>query len=325
MSASVASGNVCSVTGTPSDSGTFTVTYSVTDSVAATADRSASAGISAAASAPRSLGVRGFAVGRDGKIRVLLSDYVAGSIDESMTVVSLDLHSGSIDTAFGKAGHATAAGPWDYARPGGIALQHDGKILVAGGFYNKNTAPIITLLYPVGIAVCRFTAAGIIDTSFADSGCFSRASETGSYDTAEDLVVLDSGDILVLDRRFDTVSSPSYRNVVYKLAGEPSTTQCDATLFTSGERWGVRLPLATISGIYLTLDFLYREGLAFDLAGYGLIQNPSDFHCPPATLDLLLNVGVPFFAVGADRYWLDFIYTAGQSGLEFTLSNAGPK
>ncbi|MCU0485707.1 MAG: hypothetical protein MUC85_06300 [Anaerolineales bacterium] len=70
--------------------------------------------------------------------------------------------SGSLDTAFGVNGKATASfgSGWDYGQD--VLVQSDGKIIVAGGGYAAD--------WNTDFGIVRFTTTGILDTSFDGDG-----------------------------------------------------------------------------------------------------------------------------------------------------------
>jgi uncharacterized delta-60 repeat protein len=90
---------------------------------------------------------------------------------------------GSLDSAFGASGATTTDfGGDDLGRT--VALQADGKILVAG-----------STSVGQNVALVRYLPSGAIDTSFGTSG--KVTTQMGSNDTARGIVVLPSGGILI--------------------------------------------------------------------------------------------------------------------------------
>jgi uncharacterized delta-60 repeat protein len=104
---------------------------------------------------------RGVAVQPDGKILVAGASYT-GTIYVS-TLVRYNSN-GSLDTSFNPSGHtgtiSVAVGTRDYSGSS-VALQTDGKIVLAGTASNGSSALI---------AVQRYTASGVPDTSFNGTG-----------------------------------------------------------------------------------------------------------------------------------------------------------
>nr|WP_302227156.1 M10 family metallopeptidase C-terminal domain-containing protein [Azotobacter vinelandii]WKN21139.1 M10 family metallopeptidase C-terminal domain-containing protein [Azotobacter vinelandii] len=118
----------------------------------------------------------------DGKI------LLGGGIDDDFGVIRLNAD-GSLDSGFGSGGKAVfdVAGGSDSGRS--LAIQADGKILLAGFGYNPGSGN-----YDFG--VIRLNADGTLDTGFGSAGraVFDIA---GSYDEGQGLVVQADGKILV--------------------------------------------------------------------------------------------------------------------------------
>ncbi len=96
--------------------------------------------------------VRGSVLQADGKILVILNaGYCA-------TVIRIKTN-GTLDSTYGVNGYGTYIGAAVF---NGIALQADGKVVVAGGYYNSasNTQTLMA----------RYTTAGVLDTTFSHTG-----------------------------------------------------------------------------------------------------------------------------------------------------------
>jgi len=93
------------------------------------------------------------AIQSDGKI---VAGAATGEEGSSVAVARVNTD-GSLDTTFGNDGFTTAVSPGSIFFGGGLALQSDGKILVAAGFGNPSI-------------MARFTSNGQLDTSFGSGG-----------------------------------------------------------------------------------------------------------------------------------------------------------
>ena len=95
--------------------------------------------------------------------------------------------SGALDPTFGSGGKVSVAvgSSTDYV--GAVALQADGKIVVAGGSYNGTN---------YDIAVARFTAAGVLDNTFGTGGKVISAI-SGANEGAYGVVIQPDGRIVI--------------------------------------------------------------------------------------------------------------------------------
>ncbi|MEA5604707.1 DUF4347 domain-containing protein, partial [Nostoc sp. UHCC 0252] len=133
----------------------------------------------------------------DGKI------LVAGRRGSDFAVVRYDSE-GNLDTSFGSAGKViTNLGTTDIAYS--IALQDDGKILVAGVSNNNN------------FAVVRYDSEGNLDTNFGSTG--KVITDLGSTDIGYSIVIQDDGKILVAG-----VSNNNFAVVRYDSEGNLDTS-----------------------------------------------------------------------------------------------------
>ena len=106
---------------------------------------------------------RGVALQRDGKIVVIGSTMVrVGNLTESRFSVARFTSRGALDTRFGTGGRALAPamGYWD--APTGVALQADGKIVVAGS--------VAVAMHGNQLGLARFLPNGRPDTGFGTDG-----------------------------------------------------------------------------------------------------------------------------------------------------------
>jgi len=103
------------------------------------------------------------AVQRDGKIVVVASTTVqVGGLTESRFTVARLSRQGMLDEGFGVGGKALAPalGYWD--QPTAVAIQPDGKIVVAGS--------VAVAKHGVQLGLARFLPNGLVDTGFGTNG-----------------------------------------------------------------------------------------------------------------------------------------------------------
>jgi uncharacterized delta-60 repeat protein len=136
-------------------------------------------------------GIGGLAVQPDGKI------VVAGTSNDLRILLARYLPNGSLDPSFGNGGQVeTQVGAWAFAQS--VALQSDGKIVVAGGSYQGDD----TVLEEFTLA--RYNPNGSLDTTFGTDGITNTVIPeqpaptvaTTESATARSLAVLPGGDIL---------------------------------------------------------------------------------------------------------------------------------
>jgi uncharacterized delta-60 repeat protein len=153
------------------------------------------------------------AVASDGKI-------VCGGASSQFVLVRYAVD-GSLDPTFGQSGIATlpvGAGPPFYDDLASIALQTDGRIVIAGTMYNN----------PPAFAVARITADGSLDPSFASGG--SRVFHFASIEDRAYGLAIDSGGSIVV-----VGSTAQGRDVDFAIARFASDGSFDPTFGTGGE------------------------------------------------------------------------------------------
>ena len=105
------------------------------------------------------------AVQPNGKIVAVGSGYDAASSSSRFHLVRW-LPDGSVDATFGKGGDALITVPGlPAAELSKVALQEDGKIVVAGDFFDNDSGAFAPM-------VVRYTTSGSLDTSFGSGGVF---------------------------------------------------------------------------------------------------------------------------------------------------------
>jgi uncharacterized delta-60 repeat protein len=117
---------------------------------------------------------------------------------------------GSLDASFGSGGTVTAP----LGAAAGVAVQGDGKILVAG---TKSAGS------GTGVVVARFTADGLLDASFGSGGVVTADPSAGN--SARDLALAPGGKILVLAAQF--IPAPGFSSgtlLRYNSDGSPDSS-----------------------------------------------------------------------------------------------------
>jgi uncharacterized delta-60 repeat protein len=140
---------------------------------------------------------RGLAIQSDGKIVVVGEFYnpESGSGDFGLARYNMN---GVLDNTFGTNGKQTTdfGGSDEYAR--GLAIQSDGKIVVAGGIYN----------YASGsddFGLARYTTDGLLDNDFDGDGL--QITDFGSSEYANAIAIQSDGKIVVGGGIYDPTSN----------------------------------------------------------------------------------------------------------------------
>ncbi|MEC9022020.1 MAG: hypothetical protein VX597_00260, partial [Pseudomonadota bacterium] len=142
---------------------------------------------------------RGVVIQSDGKIVVAGTSYDEQGVDRSFTVIRYNVD-GTLDQSFGNGGVALTDFPGDVSLTvggGGILLQPDGKILVAGRSSQDTTGSDFSVL--------RYNTDGTLDASFGTGGVVTTAVGPG-YDKAHGLALQSDGSIVVVGLSYDQMS-----------------------------------------------------------------------------------------------------------------------
>ena len=146
-----------------------------------------------AASSPDNYTGEHVAVQADGKILVAGRSYNGSDNDFVLTRYNAD---GSLDAGFGVAGKLTTAVGLRDDIGHGIAIQPDGKIIVAGSTWVPTNPD--DLYFNTDFALVRYNADGSLDSTFGSSGITTvNVRSTRASDSASSVRVLDDGRILV--------------------------------------------------------------------------------------------------------------------------------
>ena len=119
-------------------------------------------------------------VGKDGKVYGV--GFVATAGDQAMAVARLEAD-GSLDTTFSGDGFATvnvAPGGKAGETSRGVAVQSNGKVVIAGAFEHDPTAEG-DAARDTDFAITRFDAAGALDATFGDGGTTKVDVGTGKF------------------------------------------------------------------------------------------------------------------------------------------------
>jgi uncharacterized delta-60 repeat protein len=150
-------------------------------------------------------GSHGLALQSDGKI-VCASNYAVGGTQGHAFVLTRITANGAIDTTFGTGGTVTTLLPNAYGSNdslGGVTLQPDGKIVVAGRV-------IVTFPYPES-CVLRYNADGSLDGTFASGGIAYLVNPAGLFPERDGGVAIQSnGEIVAGTELLDNSDTQQY-------------------------------------------------------------------------------------------------------------------
>jgi uncharacterized delta-60 repeat protein len=167
---------------------------------------------------------RAMAVQTDGKI------IVAGESSNGTTNrfgVIRYLSNGSLDNQFGTGGKVTFSFGQGNSVARAIAIQNDGKIVVAGNLENQTYS---------NFAVARLTTSGVLDNTFGAGGIVQTSLDPG-FDLAYGVAIQSDGKIVLGGVSFDTLANGEFAVVRYNTNGT-----LDGSFGNSGK---VRTPLGT--------------------------------------------------------------------------------
>jgi uncharacterized delta-60 repeat protein len=152
----------------------------------------------------------------DGKIVVVGTTYANNEYSNEDFAVTRYNENGTLDTSFGANGRVTTNFPNLAAVASAVAIQSDGKIVVAGGAF-----PLFTFLGDY--AIVRYNANGSLDTSFGRGGIVrTRFSAGGSYAYAVALQAdgkIIAGGTVFVDFSTDDSSNTDFAMVRYRPNG----------------------------------------------------------------------------------------------------------
>ncbi len=154
----------------------------------------------------------------DGRIVVAGGFYDAGTEQYGFALYRFDTN-GAFDATFGSGGIATV--PFTSPVGGhvayGVALQADGRIVVAG--------PGINGSFDTDFTVARYNTDGSLDTTFGSGGyAFTDVSGTGEDDVARGLVIQPDGKIVVAGYPTESGEGAAFGVTRYNADGSADTT-----------------------------------------------------------------------------------------------------
>ena len=144
---------------------------------------------------------------------------------------------GTLDTTFGAGGRVVTAGASGVASIAGMALQTDGKIVVADGSEQA-------------FSLARFTAGGALDTTFGSGGFVSTSFNAGALATNDNSVTVAlqlDGKILAAGSATYSAASQSYASRM-AVARYTSSGALDSTFGSGGE---VETSFDTTEGVHV--------------------------------------------------------------------------
>ena len=151
------------------------------------------------------------AIQSDGKI--VVAGYAAVGRADQFALVRYKAD-GSLDTSFNGSGKVTTAVGTGTCKGEGVALQGDGKIVVAGYSFNAGGQSCFTVL--------RYRTDGSLDTSFADSGKVTTSIAKNS--SAHSVAMQSDGKIVVAGNSFIDPTNNDFAVVRYKANGTLDTS-----------------------------------------------------------------------------------------------------
>ena len=169
---------------------------------------------------------------------------------------------GALDTSFGTGGKVTTTVGANHTYGDAVALQPDGKLVVAGNGYNGSRKK-------QDFTLTRFNPDGTVDAGFGAGGAVTTDFQSGAFDYGAAIVVQPDGKILVAGRSYKGNDGIS-RN--FALARYTDTGVLDSTFGTGGK---------------VTTDFASGEDRPYAMAlqsdgkilvgGYGHNGSDNDF------------------------------------------------
>jgi uncharacterized delta-60 repeat protein len=157
-----------------------------------------------------------FDVGIDADGRIVVAGLVLTSSSVTLrdfAVARYDTN-GSLDTTFGGAGFVTTPSPFNADGVGGLALQADGKIVVAGLLFVAATGGR-------DFALMRYSTNGTLDTSFGTGGIVTTSFPSSSDDGAVDLAIQTDGNIVAVGNAAFVSTLGDFAIVRYNPDGSP--------------------------------------------------------------------------------------------------------
>ena len=198
----------------------------------------------------------------DGKL-VIAGRAAAGPDRFDFALARYDTN-GAVDSAFGKSGLATLGLPGTRVTANSVALQSDGKIVVAGEYQNDSNEQR-------RMVVARCLADGTLDTSFGDSGKVIPF-VGGVWDSATSVVIQPDGKIVVAGSASEANVQECFALVRLHPNGTLDNTFGNGgkvtTLVGGDTLSGGQSVLQQDDGKIVLAGFSWRDGLDMALARY---------------------------------------------------------
>jgi uncharacterized delta-60 repeat protein len=202
------------------------------------------------------------AVQADGKLVVVGTTYINNDFSGEDFAVARYNTDGTLDKTFGVGGKVQTDFPGLAAVASSVAVQPDGKIVVAGGAF-----PLFTFLGD--FKVVRYNSDGSLDSSFGDGGIVTTTFPEGSY--AFDVVLQPDGKIIAAGTVFVDFNPGESSNTDFALARYNPDGTPDVTFGNGGQ---------------VSTDFLGLEDDAFSvliqsdgkIVAVGSANDPATFY-----------------------------------------------
>lgn len=206
--------------------------------------------------------VNAIALQQDG--RIILAGYAQFNGNADFAIVRLTA-TGSFDPTFGTGGVVfTPAGPsLDYAR--GVAVQPDGKIVVAGtGDFPPN--------YSADFTTARYTPTGALDSSFGTAGIVITALSP-TFENAAAVALQSDGRIVVAGDAYSPVSGNDFAVAVYG-PSRPDIAVSQSSALTDGGSTTIGATIPNLPGTPVTFT-ISNPGSA-DLSSLSVAKSGAD-------------------------------------------------
>ncbi len=166
----------------------------------------------------------------DGKIIIAgTSDNAAFNATQFFSVARFDSN-GNVDKTFNKIGWAVApvngVGQFGNARAHAVAVQPDGKIVVAGYSFDQTNAS--------AFGIARFNSNGTVDTTFGNSGSLRISISKLGGDFARSVVIQPDGKIIVTGRTTAMVNNGASEEYLFAAVRLTQGGQLDASFGNNG-------------------------------------------------------------------------------------------
>ena len=202
------------------------------------------------------------AIQADGKLVVVGQTYQNNDYSGEDFVVTRYKRNGRLDATFGSGGKVTTDFPGLAAVPSAVAIQSDGKIVVAGGAFQLFT-------FAGNFELVRYNTDGSLDTSFGNGGIVTTTFPEGSY--AFDVAVQPDGKIIAAGTLFVNFDPGDQSDTNFALARYNSDGTLDTTFGNGGT---------------VNTDFFGREDDAFSvliqpdgkIVAVGSANDPANFY-----------------------------------------------